>query len=843
MKKLTRIIAVSLMAMLMSVSAVCGVNASAATKWNTGNPKLDISVQSNAENRTFAIKVYYKNDAVKYKVQERGQDPKTGKFTSWKTIKTYNKVGDGNHNYKRFTVAKNASDTNIYHYRVIAYNASGAEIITEKRLTTATPYNVKVTASTDSKTGEAYNLVRWNGLMPTGFQLWRATSKNGTYHAVGGCIRGNFYYDTDVKEGVTYYYKLRSYKKLASARYYSDFSSIVSVKSAMNKIATPQVTSFTYDQSSGFTVKYKSRATKVDGYEIKIFDSNKKQVLYKQTDSKTTSVTLNSSDIKDNTGYYLEIKAFINVNGTKSYSNKETGTVKVPKKSLIYVGKRPQIKDVTYNADCTYTDGKGDDGNGNRYVIFVGYNREFELTDGYGEVLSTNNTDVIVTENGVDKTDELVYVTSSSKGISIEPRKATSGKVTITFKRTDGVASKSYDYQFINIADMPSTLNKYCFTRDYDGKYPTTIDVENERDSSRYALSQIANNYSVWLTNNGKEDSLFNKLLYSYEVTIRVASYCDYVKGDPYVPYSSDYYGALINHKSDCDGNAVTFDAIAKMIGYPSNYLTYNGYNNMYGVHSFNWVTLDGNKWYEIDCDGDRYTKSYGSFMRGYYGFACSSQEEYDSVVSKAKSEFKTAIEQISKKKGLKLKVVDSMPSDYHFSDLFYIDVSTGNEYRLKTSITEWLTNYIDRYLAENQIRVGDSIYVCENNYGGDGSTWYTEPGVIQMRFYTSSNSTSSINSASLYDETENSEAEPTVTAEPTVEPTATPTPTVEPTVEPTIEPTIEPTAEPTEVPEDSESSETAEESVSEESTESTEETEKAESVPLEETSEVSELE
>ena len=80
---------------------------------------------------------------------------------------------------------------------------------------------------------------------------------------MGGCIQANTYTDTNVTEGVTYYYKLRSYKKLASARYYSNYSSIVSVKTNENKIATPTVSSFTYDETKGFTVKYKKQHDKL----------------------------------------------------------------------------------------------------------------------------------------------------------------------------------------------------------------------------------------------------------------------------------------------------------------------------------------------------------------------------------------------------------------------------------------------------------------------------------------------------------------------------------------------------------------------------------------------------
>lgn len=89
MKTYKHLFAIGLIAMLMRVTGLSSVPASAATTWNTSEPKMDISVQSNAQNRTFAIKVYNKSGANYYKVLERGQDSKTGKWTSWTTVKGY----------------------------------------------------------------------------------------------------------------------------------------------------------------------------------------------------------------------------------------------------------------------------------------------------------------------------------------------------------------------------------------------------------------------------------------------------------------------------------------------------------------------------------------------------------------------------------------------------------------------------------------------------------------------------------------------------------------------------------------------------------------------------------
>ena len=578
---------------------------------------------------------------------------------------------------------------------------------------------------------------------------------------------------------------------MASARYYSNYSSIVSVKTNENKIATPTVSSFTYDETKGFTVKYKSNTTSFTGFEVKILDKNNNQVCYKQTDTKTTSVTLNSSNIKANTKYTVQVKAFNTVNGTKKYSSYASKDLTTPKQAVIKEGDRPSVKDVTYHENCTYTDGSGDDGNGNLYYIFVGYSREFELSDENGKALSTSNTKVTVTENGTDKTSELVKITNTSKGISIEPKKATSGKVTIKFARTDRNVSVSYQYKFVQIADIPSSIDIRSRGNSDGSENPT-----NELDSNRYVLSQIKEKYSIWL--NGKEggDSLFNKLLYSYEVTTRSANYCDY--GTDGTINRAFLYGALVNHKSSCDGNVVAFDSIAKMIGFPSEYLSEGHYDNTTGIHSYNMVTVDGKKWYKVDCDSDRYfdhqngTPSYGSFMKGYYGFACSSQEEYDNAVAKVKTEFKNAINELNTENGYSLKVVDELPSGARLTNWVELSVSTGF-----TPSKETLLEYLDYDIWWGQqvgfVHIDDVVSLT------DSSTSYTSQGYITYNIYYANNDEKTSNSTKKVqidndkitiisddetevienntnaEDTENSEAneeEPVITPEPTFEPT-----------------------------------------------------------------------
>lgn len=63
-----------------------------------------------------------------------------------------------------------------------------------------------------------------------GYQIYRATSKNGTYKKIAAVSGKTTYSDDSVIENKTYYYKVRAYKKVSGKTKYSSYSSIKSVK-------------------------------------------------------------------------------------------------------------------------------------------------------------------------------------------------------------------------------------------------------------------------------------------------------------------------------------------------------------------------------------------------------------------------------------------------------------------------------------------------------------------------------------------------------------------------------------------------------------------------------------
>ena len=586
---------------------------------------------------------------------------------------------------------------------------------------------------------------------------------------------------------------------MASTRYYSNYSSIVSVKTNENKIATPTVSSFTYDETKGFTVKYKSNTTSFTGFEVKILDKNNNQVCYKQTDTKTTSVTLNSSNIKANTKYTVQVKAFNTVNGTKKYSSYASKDLTTPKETADFTISAPTVGDITYYDDCTSSNATDKNGNyTSKNLMFVGETRDISIYN-----ISNSSELLSLDKYNISYDTSVFSIKKNSNSFSVTPLKAV-GTSTITISSSNGKYSHKYTCEVIKpISGGMATLEKgsdYVDPTDRLGTVSTVAvylrQTQFEKDTTLYCLTQITNNYYSWLTNNGYSDSKFNKLLYAYNVVTRNA----YDNQD----YGSEEYSILYLHRGDCGGFTGTYHWIIKLLGFTNQESFCGVYESSTTYHQFNIVVLDGVR-YKVDCDADSWnststSSTYSSFLvsdsiykcKPYYGFACSSQEEYDNAVAKVKTEFKNAINELNTENGYSLKVVDELPSGARLTDWVELSVSTGF-----TPSKETLLEYLDYDIWWGQqvgfVHIDDVVSLT------DSSTSYTSQGYITYNIYYANNDEKTSNSTKKVqidndkitiisddetevienntnaEDTENSEAneeEPVITPEPTFEPT-----------------------------------------------------------------------
>ncbi len=108
------------------------------------------------------------------------------------------------------------------------YYSSYSNILTLKP-TIKKVSNVSLTADTTSIN------VKWNNIPGvTGYQVYRATSKKGTYKKIKTLTEATFD-NTKLKKKTTYYYKVRAYITIGKTNYYGPFSSVEGTKTLDEK--------------------------------------------------------------------------------------------------------------------------------------------------------------------------------------------------------------------------------------------------------------------------------------------------------------------------------------------------------------------------------------------------------------------------------------------------------------------------------------------------------------------------------------------------------------------------------------------------------------------------------
>jgi len=203
-----------------------------------------------------------------------------------------------------------------YYYKVHSYKTvNGKKYYSEytsiKSLTLPIPKpsNIKLT-----NIGVILNLswVEVNNV--SGYEIYRSTSKNGTYKMVS-TTSITYYNDQALTNGKTYYYKIRAYKKVGGSNAYSDFSNIVEKKATLSK-----PTSFKAKRKNSNSIKLTwEKVTGATGYRI--YRSTSKKGKYKiitTVSSKKTSY-INKS-LKKGTTYYYKIRA-IQKTSKKTYES------------------------------------------------------------------------------------------------------------------------------------------------------------------------------------------------------------------------------------------------------------------------------------------------------------------------------------------------------------------------------------------------------------------------------------------------------------------------------------------------------------------------------------------
>lgn len=142
------------------------------------------------------------------------------------------------------------------------------------------------------------------------YTLFRATSKNGSYIAIKSGIKTTSYVDSALKQGKTYYYKVRA----VNGAKYSD--SAVKYVKVLNYSAKPTVKLATTKGKLKVTVS--KAVTNGVNYEVR-YSTNSKFKPYKKNTSVKAKKAKSFSATSKKT-YYVKARAYVTIGGKKYYS-------------------------------------------------------------------------------------------------------------------------------------------------------------------------------------------------------------------------------------------------------------------------------------------------------------------------------------------------------------------------------------------------------------------------------------------------------------------------------------------------------------------------------------------
>lgn len=149
------------------------------------------------------------------------------------------------------------------------------------------------------------------------YRIYRSTSKNKGYSLIAK-TETNSYQDTNIEEGITYYYKVEAVLSSNKQVAYSKYSNIASISVPVEK---PQkVKNLKLITSGSTSIKLSWEKVANTGYEIYKSTDNKKwnKVV---TITKNTTVTYENKNLTSNKTYYYKVRAYKTVKNENYYGD------------------------------------------------------------------------------------------------------------------------------------------------------------------------------------------------------------------------------------------------------------------------------------------------------------------------------------------------------------------------------------------------------------------------------------------------------------------------------------------------------------------------------------------
>jgi len=243
---------------------------------------------------------------------------KNGTYTKLTTIKSGSTVSYTN---------KGLANNKTYYYKIRAYKTingsnkySGYTDIAARALL-AKPGDLKLTNS--SATALKISWKKVSGA--SGYEIYRAASKNGSYNKVKTVTSGTAvsYTDKGLTNNKTYYYKVRAYKNVIGSKNYSSFSSAITKKVSLTK----PTLSASAKSSSSIKLSWK-KVSGATGYEI--YRSASQNGSYKKIKT-VSNLTFTDKSLKSGKTYFYKIKA-IQKTTDKTYRSSNSGIKKATTK-------------------------------------------------------------------------------------------------------------------------------------------------------------------------------------------------------------------------------------------------------------------------------------------------------------------------------------------------------------------------------------------------------------------------------------------------------------------------------------------------------------------------------
>ncbi|NHC41054.1 hypothetical protein G6549_13850 [Bacillus sp. MM2020_1] len=157
-----------------------------------------------------------------------------------------------------------------------------------------------------------------------GYEVYRATSKTGTYSKVASLNGSTLsYVNGSLKTNTTYYYKIRAYQIVNGVKVYSSYTGVVYGKPVLALPTGLKVVKYT---SSSFKIAW-TKGSEATGYEL--YRSTSLKGTYTKVATTTGTSYINKGIVKGKV-YYYKIRAYKTVNKTKiysSYSNPVSGKI------------------------------------------------------------------------------------------------------------------------------------------------------------------------------------------------------------------------------------------------------------------------------------------------------------------------------------------------------------------------------------------------------------------------------------------------------------------------------------------------------------------------------------